>query len=206
VSTASKSGGRCASQAGFTLTELLVVAAIIGIVVGLSIPNFTRSIDNARLKTASQQLAAVYQNARLRATQTNTPYQVLISAPGVTPPQVCLDLDGDGICGAGDLASVLPAQVSLNNAGVPPGLGASELGFTASTIDQTLGIGWNGFGMPCQKSSSAAPCATVAGWVQYLQLQRSGGDVLYGAVAVSPTGRVKIWTYTPSPGGNGNWF
>jgi type II secretory pathway pseudopilin PulG len=182
------------------------VAAIIGIVVGLSIPNFTRSIDNARLKAASQQLAAAYQNARLRATQTNTPYEVLLSAPGVTRPQVCLDLDGDGICGAGDPATVFPAQVSLNNTGVPPGLGLAELGFTPTAVDPTQGVGWNGYGIPCQKSSSAAPCATVTGWVQYLQLRRSGGDVLYGAVAVSPTGRVKIWTYTPSGNGNGNWF
>ncbi|HKV91120.1 MAG TPA: prepilin-type N-terminal cleavage/methylation domain-containing protein [Candidatus Angelobacter sp.] len=199
-----KSWGRFASQAGFTLTELLVVVAIISIVVGLSIPNFIRTIDNTKLKAATQKLAAAYQDARLRATQTNTPYEVLLSAAGVTPSQVCVDLNGDGVCGAGDPVTVFPVQVSLNNAGVPLGLNAAELGFTPSLIDQTQGISWNGYGIPCQRSSSAAPCATVAGWVQYLQLRRSGGDVLYAAVAVSPTGRIKTWMYDPS--GNGNWF
>ncbi len=206
MKSAAKSRGRFASQAGFTLTELLVVVAIIGIVAGLSIPNFTRSIDNAKLKAATQQLAAVYQDARLRATQNNTPYEVLLSPPGVTPPQVCVDLNGDGACGAGDPATVFPIQVSLNNAGVPVGLNAAELGFTPTQMNQPLGIGWNGLGMPCQKSSSTAPCATVPGWVQYLQLQRSGGDVLFAAVTVSPTGRVKTWTYNPTGNGNGSWF
>jgi prepilin-type N-terminal cleavage/methylation domain-containing protein len=215
VRSAAKSGGWFASQAGFTLTELLVVVAIIGAVVGLSIPNFTRSIDNAKLKAATQQLAAVYQDARLRATQNNTPYEVLLSPQGVTPPQVCVDLNGDGACGAGDPATVFPSQVSLNNAGVPLGLSVAALGFaplnTETSVmhdqqnDPAPGIAWNGLGMPCQRSSSASPCAAV-GWVQYLQLQRSGGDVLFAAVTVSPTGRVKTWTYNPSGNGNGSWF
>jgi prepilin-type N-terminal cleavage/methylation domain-containing protein len=215
VRSAAKSGGWFASQAGFTLTELLVVVAIIGIVAGLSIPNFTRSIDNAKLKAAAQQLAAVYQDARLRATQNNTPYEVLLSSPGVTPPQVCVDLNGDGACGAGDPATVFPTQVSLNNAGVPLGLSVAALGFaplnTETSVmhdqqnDPVPGVAWNGLGMPCQRSSSASPCSSV-GWVQYLQLQRSGGDVLFAAVTVSPTGRVKTWTYNPSGNGNGSWF
>jgi len=204
VKSPAKSRGPFASRGGFTLTELLVVLAIIGVVVGVAIPNLTRSIDNAKLKAATEQLAAVYQDARLRATQTNTPYQVLLSsATTAASSQVCVDLNGDGACGAGDPATAFPAQVSLSNV-VPVALNATQLGFTPATIDQTLGIAWNGFGMPCQRSSSAAPCATVAGWVQYLQFQRSGGDVLYAAVAVSPTGRVKTWMYDPS--GNGKWF
>lgn len=204
-----RSGRRLASQAGFTLTELLVVVAIIGIVVGLSIPNFTRSIDNARLKAASQQLAAVYQDARLRATQNNTPYEILLSAPGVTPSRTCIDLNGNGICGAGDPASIFSSQVTLNNAGVPAGLGA-VLGFAAldtenSTNAPVAGIVWNNLGVPCQRSSAASPCLAV-GWVQYLQLQRSAGDVLYAAVTISPSGRVKTWTYSPAANGNGSWF
>lgn len=212
MKSAAKSGRRFATQAGFTLTELLVVVAIIGIVVGLYIPNFTRSIDNAKLKAASQQLAAVYQDARLRATQNNAPYEVLLAAPGANPPRVCVDLDGDGICGAGDPASILPSQIALNNLGVPQGLNAgfAPLNTESSTMrnqqnNPAPGIAWNGLGIPCQRTSPIAPCAPV-GWVQYLQLQRSGGEVLYAAVTVSPTGRVKTWVYSPSGNGNGSWF
>lgn len=215
MKSAAKLRGRCASQAGFTLTELLVVLAIIGVVVGLSIPNFLQSIDNAKLKSASQQLAAVYQDARLRATQSNSPFEVLLSGPAVTPARACVDLNGNGFCGSGDPRTVFPVRVSLNNAGVPQGLNAAVLGFTPLSTETSSmhdlqnntvpGIAWNGLGMPCQRSSSASPCTPV-GWVQYLQLQRSGGDVLYAAVTVSPTGRVKTWTFTPTGNGNGNWF
>src|SRR5262249_51596967 len=194
----------CASQAGFTLTELLVVVSIVGIVVGLSLPNLSRSIDNARLNGATQRLAAVYQDARLRATQNNSAYAIVVSPSGVTPAQICIDLDGDGVCGASDPVTVFPTHVSLGGGGVP-GLTTAQLGFSPSDLDPTLGIGWNGLGIPCQRSSSASPCAAI-GWVQYLQFKRASGDVLYSAVTVSPTGRIKTWTYRPAENGNGSWF
>lgn len=197
------------------MAELLVVASIIAIVIGMSIPTLSRAIDNSRIKGAAQTLVSVYQDARLRATQNNTAYEVLVSAAGITPAQVCLDLNGNGVCGGGDPATPIPGGVMLNNNGVPAGLDASVLGFLAlNTENSTMhdqnndlvpGLAWNGMGAPCQRSSSASAC-TAAGWVQYLQLPRAGGDTLYVAVSVSPTGRIRTWTYIPSGNGNGSWF
>ena len=215
MKSAASPGEGCASQAGFTLTELLVVASIIAIVIGMSIPNLSRAIDNAKLKGATQTLVAVYQDARVRATQNNASYEVLVSSAGIKPAQVCVDLNGDGICNASDPLMPISGKVSLNNNGVPSGLSASTLGFSPLNTESSVmhdqnndfvpGLAWNGLGMPCQRSSSSSPCGAV-GWVQYLQLQRSGGDVLYAAVSVSPTGRIRTWTYIPSANGNGSWF
>lgn len=209
-----KSGEGSALEAGFTLAELLVVVTIIVVVGGLSIPSLSRAIDNSRLKGATQKLASAYQDARIRATQGNTSYEVLVSPPGIKPAQACIDLDGDGTCGPGDPVTTFPVQVALNNLGVPVPLDLARLNYPADTEHSSMhtqqdvlapGLAWNARGLPCQRDSASSPCM-AKGWVQYLQLQRSGSDTIYAAVTVSPTGRVKTWIYIPSGNGNGEWF
>jgi prepilin-type N-terminal cleavage/methylation domain-containing protein len=206
----SKSKATLDPQSGFTLTELIVVVTIIIVVAGLSIPNLTRAIDTARIKGAAQTLASAYQDARIRATQKDTSYQVLISPPGISPAQICIDLDGDGTCSAGDPVTTFPTQVKVSNLGVPVPLNSDLLHFPAIATEQSgtpaNSLTWNGMGLPCQRTSSpTAPC-TAMGWVQHLQLLRANGDVMYAAVSVSPTGRVKVWTFIPSGNGNGSWL
>jgi prepilin-type N-terminal cleavage/methylation domain-containing protein len=215
VKSRAKSGEGLALQAGFTLAELLVVVTIILVVGGLSIPSLSRAIDNSRLKGATQKLAAVYQDARIRATQDNTSYEVLVSPSGIKPAQVCIDLDGDGVCGSGDPVTIFPAQVTLTNLGIPLPLDSAQLMFPVAntenssmhTVQDALapGLAWNSRGLPCQRSSASSPCL-ASGWVQHMELQRSGSDVIYAAVTVTPTGRVKTWVYVPSDNGNGQWF
>jgi prepilin-type N-terminal cleavage/methylation domain-containing protein len=215
VTSAVKSREGYASQAGFSLAELLIVVTIILIVAGLSIPSLSRAIDNSRLKGATQTLAAVYQDSRLRATQNDTSYEVLVSPPGISPAQICIDLDGDGTCSPGDPVTTFPVQVKVSNLGVPVPLTAAQLNFPVANTESSAmytqqntfapGVAWNSRGLPCQRSSSSSPCAATA-WVQHLQFQRANGDILYGAVSVSPTGRVKTWIYIPSGNGNGQWL
>jgi len=203
-----KSRTSFALQSGFTLTEMIVVVAIILAVAGMAIPNLTRAIDASRIKGSAQALAAAYQDARIRATQNDTSYQVLISPPGISPAQICIDLNRDGTCSAGDPVTTFPGQVRVSNLGVPVPLGPAQLNY--QTIDtehssaQGNGLTWNAVGLPCQQSS-AATCIAI-GWVQYLQFFRGNGDVMYAAVTVSPTGRVKTWTFIPSGNGNGTWL
>jgi prepilin-type N-terminal cleavage/methylation domain-containing protein len=211
-------------QAGFSLTELLVVLAIILIVGGLSIPTFSRSIDSARLKTASQQIASIYQQGRSLATRDDTFHEILLSAPLGGPAQICVDVDGDAVCEASEPQVQLPPQVLLISTGVPVELDSSTLGFSplaaSSTTynQQNIGVhalAWNGRGLPCQRTSTTSGCtnwttspagAGSVAWVQYLQMPQSSGAVAYAAVSVSPTGRIKTWTYAPGQNGGGSWF
>lgn len=204
-----KSRASLASQTGFTLPELMVVLSIILIVGGLSIPNLTRAIDTSRIKGAAQSLASAYQDARIRATQKDTSYQVLISPPGISPAQICIDLDGDGTCGTGDPVTSFPMRVKVSNLGVPVPLTSAQLHFPAINTEQSSALNgsltWNAMGLPCQRSSAITPCVAV-GWVQHLQLQRANGEVLYAAVTITPTGRIKTWIFIPSSSGNGKWL
>lgn len=209
------------AETGFSLTELLIVVAIILVVGGLALPSISRMLDVARLKSASQQVAGLYQQARIRATQDNTYYELVSTAPGVRPAQVCIDLDGDGACGPAEPQVQLPPQVSLNNAGLPVVLDQPTLGFTAFGVEGSVmynqsnlmvpGLAWNERGLPCQRTTTNSPCVNLipsgsVAWVQYLQMQRSTVDVAYAAVTVSPTGRIKTWTYAGAAGGGRSWF
>ncbi|HEY2236231.1 MAG TPA: prepilin-type N-terminal cleavage/methylation domain-containing protein [Candidatus Angelobacter sp.] len=203
-----KSRTSFALESGFTLTEMIVVVAIILAVAGMAIPNLTRAIDASRIKGSAQALAAAYQDARIRATQNDTSYQVLISPPGISPAQICIDLDRDGTCSAGDPVTTFPGQVRVSNLGVPVPLGPAQLNYQTIDTEHSSapgnGLTWNAVGLPCQQSSAGTCIAT--GWVQYLQFFRGNGDVMYAAVTVSPTGRVKTWTFIPSGNGNGTWL
>ncbi|HET9180780.1 MAG TPA: type II secretion system protein [Candidatus Angelobacter sp.] len=204
------------SKAGFSLTELVVVVAIIMLVSGLSLPSLSRILDNAKLNAAAQQVASIYQQGRIRATQDNNYYLVPVLANGIQGSQVCLDLNGDGACSPTEPQAQISAVMDLSNAVVPAGLDATALGFTTDLSDAPSAVNysqqgiaesalaWNALGLPCLRPSSTSPCSGPAGWVQYLQL-RSGDDVLYAAVTVSPTGNVRIWHYAPGSGSSG-WF
>lgn len=196
-------------DSGFTLAELTIVVAVVLVVAALSIPNLTRAIDTSRIKGAAQSLAAAYQDARIRATQKDTSYQVLLSPPGISPAQICVDLDGDGTCSAGDPVTTFASQIKVSNLGVPVPLGPAQLNYLTTDTEHSnasgSGLTWNAMGLPCQRTSPTAPC-TAMGWVQHLQLMQANGGVMYAAVTVSPTGRVKVWTFIPSGNGNGKWL
>lgn len=204
------------SRAGLTLTELCVVTAMILVLTGLSLPSLYRILDNARLKAAASQVAGFYEQARIRATQDDTYYEVLLSPPGVRPSQICLDLNGDGICGANEPQVQISLTVaSADAASIPAPLDTSTLGFAPLTTSSSTmynqqnrfipGLAWNGRGLPCQRTSPTSPCSSVSGWVQYLTLTRSPTDQTFAAVAIGPTGRIKVWTYART-GTKRNWF
>jgi prepilin-type N-terminal cleavage/methylation domain-containing protein len=210
-----RQGEKVKSEAGFSLTELVVVLAIMLVVSGLSFPSISRTIDEAKLNSAAEQLASFYAQGRIRATQDNNYYILPLFSAVNQPSSICLDLNGDGICSATEPQAQLAAGVSLNNRGIPVEMDATTLGSGAFMKTETSagysaqgllepGLAWNSVGLPCQRASSTSPCSGPVAWIQYLQLRRSAGDILYAAVTVNSSGSVKIWHYRG--GGGRNWF
>jgi len=186
------------TEAGFSLIELMIVVAIFVLVAAIAIPIFTSTLNRLKLRGAAQQLSELYQEARMRAVQDDTYYEVLLSPDS---KQAYVDTNGNG--GASVLTLQLPAAVSLNNAGVPAGLDQKALGFvpvqteTSVMFDQDgvsrPGLAWSSRGFPCQRASATSVCQAGTGWVQYLR--QDGNAVAYVAVVVNPTGKIRVWSF-----------
>lgn len=80
-------------NAGFTMVEIMIVTAIIGITVALAVPNFQRWVADQRVKAAARSVADAFTLARTEAIRTGEIHVVFLSEerPGV--PLV----DGNGI-------------------------------------------------------------------------------------------------------------
>jgi len=67
---------------GFTLVELMVVLAILGLVVALGMPAFERVLPKLQLKTSAESIAAAMREARGLAIGTNTEVALVIDIDG----------------------------------------------------------------------------------------------------------------------------
>ena len=67
---------------GFTLVELLVVMAIIGLILGIGLPGFLKYGEEAHLKAATRQLVGLLSLTRQRAISSRKDYAVALGADG----------------------------------------------------------------------------------------------------------------------------
>ena len=59
------------SRSGFSLVELMVAIAIIGILAGIAIPNFLSFLPNSRLRAATRDVVSCLQEMKIRAIKEN---------------------------------------------------------------------------------------------------------------------------------------
>lgn len=69
-------------QRGFTLIELMVTVAILGILVAVAAPSFTESLARRSLEGAANELNADLQYAKTQAVSVNTAVQLATTADG----------------------------------------------------------------------------------------------------------------------------
>lgn len=183
-------------NAGFTLTELMVVVLIGLILTTLALPNMLTVIATARLRGNISSLSGIFQNTRMIAVKNNRTmtarfttsastgiiaYAKLAtdtSGPIRTDPQVQLE-------------APIVGYTTPTGTSAPDAITSTVLGFTPETGDASF----NARGLPC--AYSGGTCANK-GFIYYFRDTRRTGSSGWAAVSISPAGRVKRWYWTGS--------
>jgi prepilin-type N-terminal cleavage/methylation domain-containing protein len=193
----SRSRGNAASD-GFTLTEIIVVLAIVMTLAAITFPIFTRISYNIRLKSAAVNISGLMQQARILAARQNVVYTIAIPVAG---GQACIDLNGDGSC-----PSTLP-NIRFNAnvkpaTGAPSGSGGAPTPYVLSgdtggtpNYDNATTLGYSARGLPCAYSGGTCSTPAAGYFVYYLKDPRPDGTTGWGAVVVTRTGRTKSYTW-----------
>lgn len=136
------------SRRGFTLVEMVVVAAVVSILARIALPNFQESVVRARAVSAVGDVAVVRTAAANYHARSNLwPTE---TSPGVVPPELVADLPEGFTFERGEY-QLDWEHWSLPD-GIPPHTGAKTLiGVSIITADDLLGnavaglIGSNGW-------------------------------------------------------------
>jgi prepilin-type N-terminal cleavage/methylation domain-containing protein len=156
-------------QRGFTLLEMMVVIGIIMVVSAMTIPKMLQIIDSQKLQSSAQAYAGLLQQARARAVQDNTPYQVLTTT-NYGAPMAYVDLSQNQTYNPGgsnpDPAVQLANPIVITDTGAPAGFDTTtflniiplNLETTPAMLDSTgassPGLAFSERGLPCQRTGS----------------------------------------------------
>ncbi len=92
-------------QAGFTLIELMVVIAILGVLAGIGIPSYITYLPKSRLNGATSTIMADLMGARMKASKLNRKVKVYFIDSHQY--RICDDADNNGTVGSTEGDAVL---------------------------------------------------------------------------------------------------
>jgi prepilin-type N-terminal cleavage/methylation domain-containing protein len=193
-----RSRGNAASS-GFSLTEIIVVLAIVMCLAGVAFPIFSKISYNIRLKSAATNLSGLMQHARILAARQNAAYTVVIPSTG---GMACINLNPgtNSTCDAGEPvirfnSNITPAAAAPSGTGGTP-TAYVLVGDTGTTnYDNATTLGYSARGLPCAYVSSTCSTPAAGYFVYYMRDSRPDGTTGWAAVVVTRTGRTKSYTW-----------
>ena len=120
-------------KSGFTIIELIIVIAVLGILTAVGVPNFLSWLPKYRLKSATRDLYSNMQLAKLSAIKNNADWAIVFNK-AADQYQVCSGRGPDNSWGGGD--NIVIKTVVLDNYGSGVAYGHGNAG---SAIGSTFG-------------------------------------------------------------------
>jgi prepilin-type N-terminal cleavage/methylation domain-containing protein len=218
---------RSRQMSGLTLLELVVALAVILIITSIAIPNFNAALHISRLRGGESDFASLLQVARIRAVDDDRYYSTyVLAANGNRPQQGFVDIFPQNINGAsGSNGTVLDFRdpvVQINNENIlqpqnaapntvalralilPPASPVVPRDGSAAGTPVTFGPR----GLPCVPLAVAggAVCDTLGGPTAYWVFFQNNVSQKWGAITVTPAGRIQRWLFSGAPGNTWNQF
>ena len=168
VSNKTRRGGALSQQAGFTLIELMIAVAIIGVAMAIAIPNFTRMYIDYQAKVTASEITRHLVLVRTRAMTTNQTLNVQIVLVNGGVQMTTTNLAGaPALQGRNRIEAVQMTTLAFNNGGLLPNGGVVQFnsyGLRTSvpgTGVQTITVGGTLGGTPTtQYMINVAPSGT----------------------------------------------
>ncbi len=145
---------------GFTLTELMIVIALLGIMAGVMAPSFLEWRDQSKVQGDAVNLRAAFEMAKFRAIKHNT--NVVVIFPNTTSYQIFIDTNNNGARDAGE---------TLFNRSLKAGVTITNNTFTGNDM------AFNPRGMANGPNSTGTITMTSPGGKQYSVVVSSFGRV-----------------------------
>lgn len=177
---------------GYTLVEMMVVLAIIGVLVSIAVPNFLSWNRKYQLKSDVANLAGTMAFARMSAINQNI--QVLVTVNQAAPPAgVNVTFTNPAAVPPNDIvfqAITMNAGVLLTNAVGGAVLSPQTMRFNTAGMTANTG----NINNICLSALSVPGACVPASTSQVLNFRSAGTDNF--RIVIKPTGKV-VWCYTP---------